>query len=161
LEIEEIVAFNSILRWGKNKKEKDGGELKDILKNIVPYLRLIFIEPDDLIKNVKPTSKIYTQINNLDIIPKKQYIETMEYLCYKDGLKENELKNPLFIERGGGNISFSIECNYPQNFILSNRNMTVKKKTGKLFIFIKNKRRIYMDKLANLLYEKVKKKMLC
>jgi hypothetical protein len=50
-------------------------------------LRLIFIDPHTLIKKIKP----------LNLIPKKNYIEAMEYICFPENFKNSN--NVLFKER--------------------------------------------------------------
>lgn len=122
LELQEVDLFSAIVRWGKNKIQKENlkDELKDVIADFLPYIRYSTMEGKDLVHVVKPT----------DLINKDYYVKILELLTAPEGY---EHKDPLPEVACRGIQNFILDSKTSGNaslFTLSNKNLTIKKMSG-------------------------------
>lgn len=70
LSIDEFEMYKSLIKWCKKQKEKTPEKQdKEVLKNILPLIRLPLIDVNDLILTIKPSN----------LFPLDDYLDALEY----------------------------------------------------------------------------------
>lgn len=87
LQIDEEELYFSVLKWGEKKSKEEGKQVKDVLKNVLPHIRLPLISSETLVTKIKPT-KYFSH---------EDYLRALEYQIAPEEAKTNDI---CFIERG-------------------------------------------------------------
>lgn len=87
--IEEKNLANAVIRWGINQSKQTGKDLKQVLVNIMPHLRIPMVGGIFLVKKLKP----------LNIIPQEEYYKALEFMNFGEFMKIDE-KDIIYQGRG-------------------------------------------------------------
>lgn len=123
IEAEEHVLLEGLYRWAKYKSNTEGKPITDYTKNLVSFIKLSQIEPQILVKVIKPWN----------IIPDKEYKKAIEYHLAPEYISESEIQSDPFYQprKSGQTFVFDLKTNPKAiNFKLTKNNTCVERTMG-------------------------------
>lgn len=87
--IEEHVLANAVILWGQNQAKVQKKELSEVLKNLLPHIRLAMVGGPFLVKKIRP----------LNLFPKQDYNKALEFMAFSEFMTIDE-KDPQYSGRG-------------------------------------------------------------
>jgi hypothetical protein len=132
LNVEEIELFNAILKWGDAESKRTGRDRKELLGDLIPYIRF----------PTMPVNKIAGPVNASGLLSPDQLLSVFQYVSTSDEKKKEAVKLVFSKKpRQEGKKTFLVTWDPSQSFtnglyVVTNNGHTARKATSDGTIYI-------------------------